>query len=499
MRTVLRFLRSLLRCARGLATPAWGCLWLASLHGAESGTSALPDAFRAEQRVWETELGDHQYTIPAVDQDRLYLGINDSELQHSAVKSSGGGILLCLERASGQMVWQLPIPRYMEGTQAPFHFDHWRCGVCSTAAIDGDRLYIVGPRGDVLCVDADGQLDGNDGPFLQESRYIGVPDGVDYQPGPSDGDIIWQFDMIRQSSVVPHDVCGSSPAVHGNYVYACTSNGVDDTHRKVANPSAPSLIVLDKVTGRLAATDGQSIGARTFHGNWSSPRVADIHGRSLILFGGGDGVLYAFEPLATDASQDSVPQLKTIWQHDCCPADYRQRDGQPIAYARWNQKSEDGPSEIIATPLVHAGKVYVAIGQSPQHGAGQGLLTCIDGLTGRTVWESRAVDRTLSNAAIADGLLYIADYSGRLHCLDAATGEIVWQHELESGVWCASPVVAEGKVYISTEKQLLWILQAGREKQVLSRSRLRSEAITPLVADHVLYLPTQKRLFAIRL
>ena len=54
-------------------------------------------------------------------------------------------------------------------------------------------------------------------------------------------------------------------------------------------------------------------------------------------------------------------------------------------------------------------------------------------------------------------------------------------------------------MYISTEKKLLWVLRAGREKQVLARSRLRSEAITPVVANDVLYLPTQKRLFAVKL
>ena len=145
------------------------------------------------------------------------------------------------------------------------------------------------------------------------------------------------------------------------------------------------------------------------------------------------------------------------------------------------------------------GRIYVAIGQSPLHGPGQGMLTCIDGSTGQKVWETRTVDRTLSNATIHDGLLYVSDYSGRLHRLDAQTGDHLWQHDLEAGVWCASPVVADGKVYISTEKQLLWVLKASRQKQVLARSRLRTVAITPTVVDDVMYLPTQKRLFAVKL
>jgi outer membrane protein assembly factor BamB len=126
------------------------------------------------------------------------------------------------------------------------------------------------------------------------------------------------------------------------------------------------------------------------------------------------------------------------------------------------------------------------------------MLSCIDGATGRKVWESRDVGRTLSDVAIDDGLLYISDFSGRLHCFDAETGELYWRHELGAGVWCASPVVADGKVYISTERMRFWVLKAGREKQVLSESRVRSMAITPAVRGGVFYLPTQNRLFAVK-
>ena len=106
--------------------------------------------------------------------------------------------MLCLERATGKMIWRLPIPRYMEGNTPPFHFNHWHCGVCSRPAIDGDRLYIVGPRGDVLCLDRDGQANGNDGPFLDDARYMGVPPMSDYSLCATDGDVIWRFGLIGQ-------------------------------------------------------------------------------------------------------------------------------------------------------------------------------------------------------------------------------------------------------------------------------------------------------------
>jgi len=467
--------------------------------GQPPDSSALPDVFQAEQLLWELELGSHHYTVPRVDGRFLYIGVNDTRLDHPVLRNTGGGILMRLERATGKMIWQLPIPRFVEGNTPPMHFNHWKCGVCSRPAIDGDRLYIVGLRGDVLCLDKDGQANGNNGPFLRELQYMGVPADSDYELTEKDGDIIWRFDMIRSAKVVPHDVCGSSPVVFGDYLYACTSNGVDNTHRRVVNPTAPSLIALDKKTGWLAGVDGELIGKRMFHGHWSSPVAMTIGDKTTILFGGGDGVLYAFEPLEPPTT--ARPRtLKTLWKYDCCPKDYRERNGQAIPYARWNRNSPDGPSEIISTPVIYNDRIYVAIGQSPMHGPGQGLLSCIDGATGQRIWETRAVDRTLSDVAIHDGLLYSSDYSGRLNCFDADTGEHVWQQELGAGVWCCSPVVADGKVYVGTERQkMLWVLKAGREKQVLSRGRVRSEAITPVYEDGVLYLPTQRRLFAVKI
>ncbi|UCG56261.1 MAG: PQQ-like beta-propeller repeat protein, partial [Phycisphaerales bacterium] len=434
-----------------------------------------------------------------IDGGRIFIGINDRELKHPVLKRTGGGIVMCLEQATGKMIWQMVIPRYMEGNDPPFHFNHWTCGVCSRPAVDGKRLYVVGPRGDVLCLDRNGQADGNNGPFLREIEYMGVPEDSSYELAETDGDIIWRFDMIKKLSVVPHDVCGSTTLLHGDYLYVCTSNGMDDTHRNVANPLAPSLIVLDKHTGRLAATDGELIGKRMFHGHWSSPVATEIGGRAMILFGGGDGVLYAFEPLGSETSNEKTQKLRKIWQYDCNPPDYRRREGKTIPYASWNNKSPDGPSEIIATPVVYEDRIYVAIGQSPIHGPGKGMLSCIDAATGRRIWETRVVGRSLSDVAIDDGLLYISDFTGRLFCLDADTGEQNWQHELEAGVWSASPVVVGGKVYISTEKNLLWVLKAAREKQVLSRSRLKSMAITPAVHNGVFYFPTQRRLFALKI
>ncbi|HYW79266.1 MAG TPA: hypothetical protein VE890_06790, partial [Thermoguttaceae bacterium] len=170
--------------------------------GAEPERSALPEPFSPDRLLWELELGSHQYTVPRIDDGQIFMGINDLAIDHPAIKSSGGGILMCREAATGKLIWQLPIPRNMEGTDPPSHFGHWKCGVCSQPAIDGDRLFMVGLRGDVLCIDRNGQADGNDGPFLDDARYMGVPEASNYKLSKLDGDIVWRLDMIEQLGVV---------------------------------------------------------------------------------------------------------------------------------------------------------------------------------------------------------------------------------------------------------------------------------------------------------
>ncbi|MFC1636128.1 hypothetical protein ACFL5Z_14930, partial [Planctomycetota bacterium] len=198
-----------------------------------SESSALPELFQPEQLLWEISLGHHQYTVPQMDRGYIFLGINDLFIKHPVVKRTGGGILMCVDQTTGQMIWQLPIPRFMEGVKAPYHFNKWQCGVCSRPAIEGNRLYITGPRGDVLCVDRFGQANGNNGPFQNEIEYMGVPEGSNYQLTDTDGDIIWQYNMLTEVKIFPHDVCGTSPLLLGDYLYVSTGNGQDDRHRYI--------------------------------------------------------------------------------------------------------------------------------------------------------------------------------------------------------------------------------------------------------------------------
>jgi outer membrane protein assembly factor BamB len=292
-------------------------------------------------------------------------------------------------------------------------------------------------------------------------------------------------------------------------LYTSTCNGVDKPHKKVMNPLAPSLIVLDKKTGRLVAADAEKISTRLWHAQWCSPSAGKVGGRTLIFFGGGDGICYAYQP--PQATSAEVVQWKKVWSYDCNPPEYRLREGKPIPYYDGDRRKKRGnkndgkyvgPSQIIATPVFYKNRVYVAIGQDPAHGRGKGMLHCIDATkrgdvtkTAR-IWTYDGMDRSISTVAIAGGLVYAPDIAGRLHCLDAETGQCHWVYETKAETW-GSPLVADGKVYLGTKKYF-FVFAAGKARpKVLAKIGLGSPVYgSAIAANGVLYVASQRRLWA---
>jgi outer membrane protein assembly factor BamB len=133
----------------------------------------------------------------------------------------------------------------------------------------------------------------------------------------------------------------------------------------------------------------------------------------------------------------------------------------------------------------------------------EGWLVCLDA-TGRgdvtrsaPRWSYRELGSSVSTPAIHDGLIYAADFFGTLHCLDAETGQLQWTHDVGRPVW-ASPLVADGKVYLATGREVLWTLRAGRQKEVLARTRLHDAVhCSPTAANGTLYVATRRHLYAV--
>jgi outer membrane protein assembly factor BamB len=483
--------------------PQWGGRPQRNMYSEEKG---LPDRFEpgklksgseqidmstTKNVKWAAKIGSQSYGNVTVAAGKVFIGTNNDtprDPQHQGDRS----ILMVFDEATGEFLWQLVIPKLPSGK-----VNDWEnLGLLSSPTVEGDRVYLVTSRCEVICLDVNGMANGNDGPFMDEAQYVVGAGKPPAKIGPKDADIIWKYDMMDELGVFPHNASNCSVLVLGDYVYACTSNGQDWTHSNIPSPLSPSFIALDRKTGKLAGEDNAQIGPRIFHGQWSSPSMGIVNGKPEVFFGGGDGFCYAFDPKPVKEGDDEI--LKKIWWYDCNPPDYRVKDGKPVRYP-----SAEGPSEINATPVFYKNRVYVAIGQDPEHGEGIGNLSCIDatkqGDVTKTahIWNFPKINRSISTVSITpDGLVFIGDFSGFAYCLDAENGKLYWTYDMKAHMW-GSTMVADGKVYMGDEDGDFVVMAAAKVKKVLSETNLGAPVYsTPVVANGAIYVASNTHLYA---
>jgi outer membrane protein assembly factor BamB len=471
--------------------PQWGQKHSRNMVSDETG---LPDTFdpvTGENVKWSASLGNKSYGSPVISGGRVLIGANNMEPRDPRHQGDRG-VLLCLDETDGSLVWQLVVPRISDDK-----YKDWpMISMCSPPTVEGDRVYTVTNRFEVVCLDLDGQADGNDGPYKDEGTHM-VPAGeAAMDVTEIDADIVWLFDMPKDVGMWPHDSAHCSVLVDDKYLYINSGNGVDNTHAVIRKPDAPTLIVVDKMTGRVVAKDSEHIGPHIVHATWSSPALGEVNGKKQIIFGGPDGICYAFEPVKSDSGE--VKTLKRIWRFDCDPAAPKEniRD--------YMKNREESPSNILGLPVFYKDRVYVAAGGDIWWGKEKAWLKCIDATqTGDVtdsaeLWSYEFDNHSVATPSISNGLVFMTGSDGKVHCIDAETGTPYWTHELERDIW-GSTLVADGKVYVGSRGKDFCTLAADKEKRVISAVKLDAPiSTTPVAANGVLYIATMNRLYAIK-
>ncbi|MGB6219653.1 PQQ-binding-like beta-propeller repeat protein [Haloferula sp.] len=461
------------------------------INPGEIGDDEQVDLSSAKNILWATKLGSQTYGNTVVADGRVYVGTNN-EVPRNPKQTGDRGVLMVFDEKTGDFLWQLIIPKLGAGKVSDWEY----VGLCSSPVVQGDKAYIVTNRGEVVCLDTAGMSNGNAGPFKDEAKYSTADPAQPYEVGPESADIIWIYDMREELGVFPHNVSSCSPVIVDGILYTATSNGVDWSHTNIPAPLAPALVALDVEKGTLVGEEISGVSERVLHASWSSPAYGKLGGKDRIVWGGGDGFAYAFEPKPTFDEDEELDVLKEVWSFDVNPVDYRFKGGdpkgEPIKYATFR-----GPSEIIGTTVVYDDHVYAVSGQDPEHGDGIGILTCFDA-SGKPVWTFKDIGRSISTASIHDGLIYQAEYDGDLHCIDIKTGKQLWVHETQSRIW-GSTLVADGKVFLPTEDGEVHVLATGREKKELGLFSFDAPIYSsPIVANDVLYIATMTHLYAIK-
>jgi hypothetical protein len=248
------------------------------------------------------------------------------------------------------------------------------------------------------------------------------------------------------------------------------------------------------------------------------------------IYGGGDGWLYSF------ALEGENGKAKLLWKFDCNPKE---------SIYMLNKATRN---HLIATPVIYDGLVYVAVGEDPEHGEGQGHLWCIDPTkrgdvspslvfnakdektpiapkrlqalvakdgdleranpNSAAVWHYMGSDpkvfettmhRTCGTVAIKNDLLFVADFSGVFHCVNAKTGEAHWTYDMLAASW-ASPLIINDKVYIGDEDGDIAVFEVSYKEQTepLAEINMGSAVYTtPVFANETLYIANRNRIFAI--
>ncbi len=478
------------------------------------------DIDSGENIVWQAKLGSQSYGNPVVANGKVYVGTNNGAGYIARYPDSVDlGCLLCFDEKTGEFLWQASSPKLPTGRVHDWPLQ----GVCCSPYVNGDRLWYVTSRGEVMCLDPEGFRDGeNDGPFKAESYQTEM-----------EADIIWVFDMMGQLNTSQHNMCSCSITGHGDLLFVNTSNGVDESHIVIPSPDAPSFMVINKDSGKVLWTD-KSPGVNILHGQWSSPTYAELAGKPQLLFAGGDGWLYSFAP-----EGDGQGNAKLYWKFDCNPKE-----------SVWILGGRGTRNNIIATPVVYDGLVFVAVGQDPEHGEGIGHLWCVDpskegnvsptlaiGADGAeiphkriqaviaeekettqdnpnsaAVWHYSTFDgdgngkidfeetmhRTIGTVAIKNDILFIADFSGLLHCLNARDGKPYWTYDMFAASW-GSPLIVEDKVYIGDEDGDIAIFKLSTEQEQLGEINMGNAVYTsPIVANNTLFIANKSTLFAIK-
>lgn len=254
---------------------------------------------------------------------------------------------------------------------------------------------------------------------------------------------------------------GSSPLLHNGSLYVPVLHGM-----KTDDPSY--VLRIDGKTGKTLARQERPTKAQVEAPDaYTTPVLAKVGNKLEVIVSGGD--------LVTGHDPDT---LKELWRADVL---------NPTNYAM---------NRIIASPLVKNGIVYASSRVKPfvaLKPGGQGDVS-----NSHVMWtyaNGPDVPTPVSNGE----LLFIANDRGIVFCLDAKSGAEVWSGQrIAKAIYSSSPVLADGKVYITNEDGTTTVIKAAREFEVLAENKLEEYTLSsPAISDGQIFMRTEKALYCI--
>jgi outer membrane protein assembly factor BamB len=333
------------------------------------------------------------------------------------------------------------------------------------------------------------------GPTAGDNRVTFLVSAVDRRNGRT----VWEFEQPAEGPLPSvhekHNLASPSPATDGERVYAWFGTG------QIAAVDFSGKLVWKK---HLGATYGP------FEINWghgSSPVVYKNRlillcyherGSYLLSLDSKTGTVQWKVDAASGVTSYSTPLVVEVADRaEIIVNSSVGVSGHDLATGARRWYIEEPNRFPIPTPTLHDGVVYMSRGyrSSPfmaVRPGGEGNVA-----SSHVPWKVATGAPYISSLVYYDGLIYMTGDVGVLTVTDAKTGERVYQERV-GGVYTASPVAGDSKVYLASEDGETIVLSAGRTPKILSRNKLNARQLaSPAIAGGRLFIRSDDALFAI--
>jgi outer membrane protein assembly factor BamB len=259
-----------------------------------------------------------------------------------------------------------------------------------------------------------------------------------------DGKLLWDRSIGEEfAAFTTHGGRTAAPIIDGDLVIvnAALSNW------GAFGARGHRFIALDKRTGEIiyVATPG----GRPYDTSFSPGIIATINGMRELIVGGGDGAVHSMKPQTGEK----------IWSY--------------IATKR-----------AINTGVIVAGTdVLVSHGDENLDTSTMGMIAAIDGSQSGDIkaakWRYTGTEFGFSSPIVQGQRIYQIDGSSKLHTYDLASGKELWSQQLGT-LQKASPVLADGKLYVGTETGSFFIV-----RPLADRAEILSQVTMPISTDSI--------------
>jgi len=414
--------------------------WRGPHHNGISHAVNLPITWsQTENIVWKTELPSWSAATPIIWGDRIFV-TSPSKAEQTAQTRSSSRSRRPSRNPGGSSLFLICLSKKDGKVLWQRELD------------DENRLYRK-------------QNDATPSP-VTDGRHVWVVTGTGKVIGfDMDGTQIWKKDLQANYGPFGHNWgYGSSPLLHDGSLIVEVLHGMrtDD----------PSYIVsYEAETGDVQWRQERPTDARGESPDaYTTPAVLQHNGQTQIVISGGDYVTgHDFET------------GREIW-----------RAGGINPLNRSNYR-------VVPTPVIADGMIYVPTRKKP-------LLALRVGGTGditesHLVWKYEGAAGPDVPSPISDGTyFYMVDDRGLVTCLDAKTGALIWGPEATtSAIVSASPILADGKLYIINENGVTSIVSVGETFELLATNELDGTytLASPAVAGSQLFIRTSTHLYCI--